>query len=60
MAVSRRRMLGATALGLGGLGMARLGMANVNETANISEADLQEFTDKSRAAIKKGTGWLIK
>ncbi|MGI9515814.1 MAG: prenyltransferase/squalene oxidase repeat-containing protein, partial [Pirellulaceae bacterium] len=42
------------------LGMARLGMANVNETANISEADLQEFTDKSRAAIKKGTGWLIK
>ncbi len=62
MAVSRRHMLGATAAGLGGLGLARLGMANVNvnETTNISEADLQEFTDKSRAAIKKGTGWLIK
>ena len=60
MAVSRRQMLGATALGLGGLGMARLGMANVNETATTSEADLQEFTDASRAAIKKGTGWLIK
>ena len=62
MTVSRRQLLSATAVAAGGLGLAGLASAKPGENfdTGISEADLEEFTESSRASIKKGTGWLIK
>lgn len=66
MAISRRQVLGASVAAAGGVSLAHLSgnrlLANANNenVTTVNEEDLEEFTDASRAAIKKGTAWLIK
>ncbi len=66
MAINRRQVLGASVATAGGIGLSQLSgrklLANTrNENVvSTSEEDLEEFTEASRTAIKKGTAWLIK
>ena len=64
MKFNRRLMLGTTVAGISGLGGALLpGKKAVFGSPTLlseNETEIEEMTDASRAAIKKGTGWLIK
>ncbi len=64
MSLNRRQVLGSALAATGGLGLAKFGSAsplrNFNSVNSVNENELEEFTDKSRIAIKKGTAWLIK
>ena len=63
MSLNRRQVLGSALAATGGLGLAKFGSAsslrNFNSVNSVNENELEEFTDKSRVAIKKGTAWLL-
>lgn len=62
MTINRRHLLGASAAAVGSMGISRLYGNTYNENVNssVNEGDLEEVTENSRKAIKKGTAWLLK